>query len=286
MNGEIMRFLLALTLIVTAFAAPGAFAEVVGIAEPWQLGFQDAASPVMEQFAALHDYLLVIITAIVVFVFLLMVYVCFKFSEKKNPNPSKTTHNAMLEVAWTAIPVLILVAIAVPSLKVHFDYVHGLGTNEELGEADVTLKVIGYQWYWNYEYPEEGIQFDSYMKKDDELEAGEPRLLAVDNPIVVPVNKNVRVLVTGGDVLHSFAMPAFGVKQDTVPGRLNETWFRATKEGIYYGQCSELCGRLHGFMPIEIRVVSEEAYAAWLEVAKQEFAKADFGTTTVATAAQ
>ena len=258
--------------------------EVVGLAEPWQKGFQPAVTPVMEKFHWLHNYLLIIITAITVFVLALLVYVGIRFRESKNPNPSKTTHNVALEVAWTAIPVLILVAIAIPSLRAHFDYVHGLGTNEEWGEVDMTLKVIGYQWYWNYEYPDEGIAFDSYMKQEADLEPGEPRLLAVDNPVVVPVNKNIRVLVTGGDVLHSWAMPAFGVKQDTVPGRLNETWFRAEREGIYYGQCSELCGKLHGFMPIEVHVVSEAKYAEWLAGAKEQFAKADYGTTTVAVA--
>lgn len=282
-----MRLLNGLLAGIFTLVASAAFAEtqeIVGHAEPWQLNFQEAVTPVMEQFHALHNYLLVIVTAITVFVLGLLIYVCIRFRASKNPNPSKTTHNAMLEVIWVAVPVLILVAIAVPSLRVHFNYVHGLGNTEQFAEADLTLKVTGYQWYWNYEYQDEGIRFDSYMKQEKDLKPGEPRLLAVDNPIVVPVNKNVRVLVTGGDVLHSFAMPAFGVKQDTVPGRLNETWFRATKEGIYYGQCSELCGRLHGFMPIEIRVVSDEAYAAWIETAKEQFASADFGSTTVAAA--
>lgn len=280
-----MRVLNGMLAGVMAFFATSAAAVERHMAEPWQLGFQPAASPVMEQFHALHNYLLVIITVITIFVLALLVYICFRFRAKKNPVASKTTHNAVLEVIWTALPVLILVAIAVPSLRVHFNYVHGLGNTEQFAEADLTLKVTGYQWYWNYEYPDEGIKFDSYMKKEEDLKEGEPRLLAVDNPLVVPVNKNVRVLVTGGDVIHNFAMPAFGVKQDTVPGRLNETWFRANKEGIYYGQCSELCGRLHGFMPIEIRVVSEEAYKTWLETAKEQFAARDFGSTRVADAA-
>ncbi|MBN67222.1 MAG: cytochrome c oxidase subunit II [Rickettsiales bacterium] len=258
--------------------APAAMAEVIGMAKPKQLSFQEPASPVMEQFINLHDYILVIITVITLFVVALLAYTCVRFSAKRNPTPSKTSHNTLIEIIWTAVPVVILVAIAIPSLRVHYNYVY------DYPEPDVTLKVVGYQWYWNYEYPDEGIIFDSNMKTDDMLEEGEPRLLAVDNPIVVPVNKNVRVQVTGGDVLHAFAIPAFGVKKDTVPGRLNETWFKATKEGTFYGQCSELCGIRHGFMPIQVEVVSEEEYAAWLEEAKEKFAKDDFGTSRYASA--
>ncbi len=264
--------------LITALMAPAAMAEVIGMAKPKQLSFQEPASPVMEQFINLHDYILVIITVITLFVVALLAYTCVRFSAKRNPTPSKTSHNTLIEIIWTAVPVVILVAIAIPSLRVHYNYVY------DYPEPDVTLKVVGYQWYWNYEYPDEGIIFDSNMKTDDMLEEGEPRLLAVDNPIVVPVNKNVRVQVTGGDVLHAFAIPAFGVKKDTVPGRLNETWFKATKEGTFYGQCSELCGIRHGFMPIQVEVVSEEEYAAWLEEAKEKFAKDDFGTSRYASA--
>lgn len=249
-----------------------ALAAQEGRAEPWQIDFQPPASPVMEHLVWLHDYLLVIISVITAFVLILLAYTCIRFSAKNNPVPRKFSHNTLVEVLWTGLPVLILVAIAYPSWQAH-------KLMSDIPEPDVTLKVVGYQWYWNYEYPEEGIQFDSNIKHQEDLQPGEPRLLTVDNPVYIPVNKNVRVLVTGGDVIHAWAMPAFGVKQDTVPGRLNETWFRATKEGTYYGQCSELCGRLHGFMPIQIEVVSQQKYEAWLKQAKQKFAARDFGAT-------
>lgn len=244
-------------------------ANIVGKATPWQLGFQGAASPVMEQFHWFHEYLLYIIIGISVFVLALLVYVALRFNAKSNPKPATFTHNAMVEVVWTVIPVIILVAIAVPSLRIHYEY----SDNETIiDNPDLTLKVKGHQWYWNYEYPDDGIAFDSYMKQEEDLLPGEPRLLATDNKVVVPVNKVVRVQVTGADVIHSWAMPAFGVKQDTVPGRLNETWFKATKEGIYYGQCSELCGKYHGFMPIEVHVVSDAKYQEWIAYAKTKFA--------------
>jgi cytochrome c oxidase subunit 2 len=212
-----------------------------------------------------------VITAITVVVLILLVYVCLRFSRKANPNPATFTHNAKVEFIWTVIPIIILVAIAIPSLRIHYNYTDN---QDIINNADVTLKAKGNQWYWSYEYPDEAIAFDSYMKKDDSLLPGEPRLLAVDNPIVVPVGKVVRLQITGADVIHSWAMPAFGVKQDAVPGRLNETWFKATKEGIYYGQCSELCGKYHGFMPIEVHVVSEKTYKKWLQYAKHKFASA------------
>lgn len=256
----------ALAAEATSFAPE----KIVGKAVPWQLDFQDAHSPVMEQFRWFHDlYVLPIITVITLFVMALLIYVCIRFSRKNNPVPQTFTHNAKIEVIWTVIPILILVAIVIPSLRVHYQY----SDNETIiNNPDMTLKVTGHQWYWSYEYPDQGISFDSNMKKDADLLPGEPRLLAVDNPIVVPVNKVVRVQVTSADVIHAFALPAFGVKQDTVPGRLNETWFKATKEGIYYGQCSELCGKFHGFMPIEVHVVSQEMFDAWVGKAKEEFA--------------
>lgn len=253
-----------------------AMAEVLGIAKEAQLNFQTPATPVMERLYALHDYLLVIITLITIFVMGLLAYVCVRYRRSANPKASTNTHNTTIEVVWTVVPILILAAIFIPSYRLHYDCVHSIGCTEDGTpvEPDLTLKVIGYQWYWNYEYPSEEIIFDSYMKKDEDLVAGEPRLLAVDHPIVVPVGANVRVLVTGGDVLHSWAMPAFGVKQDTVPGRLNETWFRAEKEGTFYGQCSELCGRLHGFMPIQVEVVDDAFYAQWVEAAKSDIGEA------------
>ncbi len=251
-------------LVSVVMGSPLGAIAADGIAKPWQLGFQTPASPVMEQLYAGHNYLVILITVISVFVLALLLYVCLRFRASANPNPSKTTHNTTVEILWTVIPIIILVAIAIPSLRLHYFM------NDATTDADMTLKVIGYQWYWNYEYPEHDLSFDSNIKQDDELLPGEPRLLAVDNPIVVPVNKKIRILTTGGDVIHAFAVPAFGVKQDTVPGRLNETWFTATREGTFYGQCSELCGRLHGFMPIQVEVVSEAFFERWAETAKED----------------
>jgi cytochrome c oxidase subunit 2 len=257
----------------TAVAMPQALvfdpALIRGKAVPWQLGFQPAASPVMEQFNWLHNILLVIITLISIVVLGLLIYVCLRYRAKANPVPNKFTHNTLVEVVWTVIPILILIGIAIPSLRIHYQY----SDNETIiANPDLTIKALGLQWYWKYEYPDEGVAYDSNMKAEKDLLPGEPRLLAVDNPIVVPVNKVVRVQITGADVMHAFAVPAFGVKMDAIPGRLNETWFKATKEGIYYGQCSELCGKSHAFMPIEIRVVSEAAYQEWLAYAKQKLA--------------
>lgn len=225
--------------------------------EPWQLGFQEPVTPVMEQLDSLHDGLTITITVITLFVLALLIIVMVKFREEKNPNPSKVTHNTTLEIAWTVIPILILVAIAIPSVR-------ALYYMDKAVEPDMVIKAVGYQWYWNYEYPDtEGLSYDSYMIKDEDLKEGDIRLLSVDNPIVVPVDTTVAVHLTGGDVIHAWAVPAFGVKMDALPGRLNETWFKATKEGVYFGQCSELCGVGHGFMPIEVHVVSKDAYAAW-----------------------
>ena len=276
------RIFARFTLAFAAFAGAGFVAAAQaaeGMAKPWQLNFQTPATPVMEQFYSFHHYLTIMAVVVSVFVCALLVYVCIRFRKSANPVPSKNTHNTLIEIIWTVVPVIILVVIAVPSFRLHFDCVHSIGCAEdgEPVEPDLTLKVVGYQWYWNYEYPDHGIQFDSYMKKEEDLKKGEPRLLKVDNPIYVPVNANVRVLLTGGDVIHDFAMPAFGLKQDAVPGRLNETWFRAEREGTYYGQCSELCGRLHGFMPIEIHVVSQEEFDEWVAKAKERFASDQTG---------
>ncbi len=244
----------------------------VGMAKPWQLNFQEAVTPVMARLDSLHHYLVILITVITVVVMALLLYVCVRFRRSANPVPSKNTHNTLIEIIWTTVPIIILAFIFVPSKRLHYECLHSIGCAEDgvPVEPDMTLKIIGYQWYWNYEYPDQEIVYDSYMKQEENLLPGEPRLLAVDNPIVVPVNANVRLLITGGDVIHDWAMPAFGVKQDAVPGRLNESWFRAEKEGTYYGQCSELCGRLHGFMPIQVEVVSQEEYDAWLEVAAND----------------
>ena len=233
----------------------------------WQLGFQNAASDSMRDIVSFHNNLLLpIIIAISVFVLFLMLYACIRFRASANPNPSKRTHNVTVEILWTLIPCLILIVMAVPSFKI-------LYKQDTIPKADLTIKAVGYQWYWGYEYPDENIIFDSYMIEEKDLRADQPRLLAVDNEVVVPVNKVVKVLITANDVLHAWALPAFGVKRDAVPGRINETWFKAEKEGTYYGQCSELCGIKHAFMPITVKVVSEEDYQEWLSEARVKFAK-------------
>ena len=236
---------------------------------PWQMGFQEAATPVMVQLNDFHNLLLWIITAITIFVLILLIIVMLKFNEKANPTPSKTTHNTLLEIVWTAVPVLILVAIAVPSFRLLYfaDRTH---------DAEMTLKITGHQWYWSYEYPDHGnFGFDSFMVAEEDLEDGDLRLLTVDNKVVLPVDTNIRLLMASEDVIHNWAMPAFGIKLDTVPGRVNETWVRIDQEGLYHGQCSELCGVNHGFMPIQVQAVSKEAYAEWVKGAQEEFARVD-----------
>tara|TARA_B100001093_G_C26852755_1_gene1025912 strand:+ start:3621 stop:4445 length:825 start_codon:yes stop_codon:yes gene_type:complete len=235
----------------------------------WQLGFQKAASKGMEDIVWFHDYMLLpIITAITAFVLFLLLYTCIRYRASKNKIASTTSHNTMIEVLWTLIPCLILIVMAVPSFKV-------LYSQDTIPEAEVTIKAVGYQWYWGYEYPDENIIFDSYMVEDKDLKENQPRLLTVDNEVYVPVNKVVKVMITANDVLHAWALPSFGVKRDAVPGRINETWFKADRIGTYYGQCSELCGIKHAFMPITVNVVSEQEYNLWLEEAKQKFAKGD-----------
>jgi cytochrome c oxidase subunit 2 len=271
-EGAVTR-MLVLKRWAALVAMPGIFSSGVAFAgngqpSPWQLGFQQAATPVMEDIVWFHDFLLWLITAIALFVLALLVIVIVRFNAKANPTPSRTTHNTLLEVMWTLVPVIILVAIAVPSFKLLF-------LQLSIPPADVTVKATGKQWYWSYGYPDAKFEFDSIMLKDHERKADQPRLLAVDNALVVPVNKVVRVQVIGSDVIHAFAVPAFGVKIDAVPGRLNETWFKASREGVYYGQCSELCGRDHAYMPIEVRVVSDRDYAAWLDQAKKKYAVDD-----------
>jgi cytochrome c oxidase subunit 2 len=237
--------------------------------EPWQMGFQPAASPTMEQIQAFNDLLLPIISVIVVFVLGLLVYVMWRYSEKRNPTPSKTTHNTLIEVIWTVVPVIILVVIAIPSFKL-------LYYADRIEDAEMTIKAIGRQWYWSYEYPDHGnFTFDAYMVADEDLEPGQPRLLETDYAIVLPVDTRIRILVTASDVLHSFAMPSMGLKLDGVPGRINETWVQINREGTYYGQCSEICGTGHSYMPIMIKAVSKEAFAKWVEQAKEEFARVD-----------
>jgi cytochrome c oxidase subunit 2 len=250
-----------------------------GQPSPWQLGFQQAATPVMENIVWFHDFLLWLIVAITLFVLALLVIVIVRFNAKANPTPSRTTHNTLLEVMWTLVPVIILVAIAVPSFKLLF-------LQLSIPPSDVTIKATGKQWYWSYSYPDSNFEFDSIMLKDGERKPDQPRLLAVDNEIVVPVNKVIRVQVIGAEVIHAFAVPSFGIKIDAVPGRLNETWFKASREGMYYGQCSELCGRDHAYMPIAVRVVNDRDYAAWLEQAKKKFATDDSRPATNVVAAK
>jgi cytochrome c oxidase subunit 2 len=249
-------------------AAAGSSARA-GQPVPWQLGLQESASPIMDTLVWFHDFLLVIITLIAGFVLALLVIVMVKFNARANPTPTRTTHNTLLEVLWTVVPVLILAMIAIPSFKLLFYQL-------DMPPADLTVKATGKQWYWSYTYPDHGpFEFDSLMLQDadrQKLNPVPPRLLAVDNAMVVPVNKVVRVQTIGSDVIHAFSVPAFGIKIDSIPGRLNETWFKASKEGVYYGQCSELCGKDHAFMPIEVRVVSEQAFAAWVEDAKRRYA--------------
>ena len=233
----------------------------------WQLGFQKAASKGMEDIVWFHDYMLLpIITAITAFVLFLVIYACIRFRSSRNPEASQTSHNTVIEILWTLVPCLILIFMAVPSFKV-------LYSQDRIPPADVTIKAIGYQWYWGYEYPDENIIFESYMIEEKDLKPGQPRLLAVDNEIFVPVNKVVKVLITANDVLHAWALPSFGVKRDAVPGRIDETWFNADRLGTFYGQCSELCGIKHAFMPITVNVVSQEEYDTWLKEAKVKFAK-------------
>lgn len=246
--------------------------KVRGMATPWQHYYQPAASPVMKHLEGLHDFVFVIITIITLVVTGLIIYVCWKFRESKNPMPNRFAHNTTVEILWTVIPILILVAIGIPSVRAHYQYTNN---QDIIDNPDMTLKVVGNQWYWTYEYPEYGIKFDSNIVPEKDLKNGQPRLLTVDNPIVVPVGKVVRVQLTSADVIHDFAMPAMALKQDGVPGKLSETWFKADKEGIYYGQCSELCGKYHGFMPIELHVVSEDLFEAWVKGAKLKFANSN-----------
>ncbi len=253
-----------------AFGATGAKAdEIVGQPVNWGLNFQTAGSQLMAEIHAFHDALLWLIFAISLFVLALLVWVMVRFNASANPNPGNRTHNTVVEVLWTAIPVIILVVIAVPSFRL-------LYAADTVPAADMTIKATGYQWYWSYEYPDYGdFYFDAFVvESEEEFEEPRPfvRLLSTDVPVVVPVNTTVRVQVTAADVLHSWTIPALGAKVDAVPGRLNETWFHAEREGVYYGQCSELCGDFHGRMPIELHVVSQEAFDAWVAEAQEKFA--------------
>jgi cytochrome c oxidase subunit 2 len=259
-KGQTGRRLLGVAVAGMALVAGGAAFAELGQPAPWEWTLQESATPVMDNITWFHNFLFWLITIITLFVLGLLVAVVVKFNAKANPIPSRTTHNTLIEVAWTLIPVLILVGIAVPSFRLLFQQL-------DIPKADLTIKVTGKQWYWSYSYPDSKFEFDSLLAQDKK-----PRLLGVDNEMVVPVNKVVRIQTTGADVIHSFAVPAFGIKIDSVPGRLNETWFKSTKLGMFYGQCSELCGKDHAFMPIAVRVVSDQEFTAWIETAKKKFA--------------
>ena len=265
----ISRLTAAAVTVGALLASAGAAFAGLGQPSPWQLGLQEAGSPVMTDIEWFHNLLLVITTAIAAFVLVLLLIIMLRFNARANPAPSRTTHNTPLEIIWTIVPVIILVFIAVPSFRLLF-----LQLDEP--KPDLTIKATGKQWYWSYSYPDNGnFEFDSLIVADKDLKSDQPRLLTVDNELVVPVNKVIHVLVTGADVIHSFAVPSFGIKIDAVPGRINDTWFKATSEGTFHGQCSELCGKDHAFMPITVRAISDKDFAAWVDEAKKKYADSD-----------
>jgi cytochrome c oxidase subunit 2 len=258
-----LRAAFAAALLFWIAAPMAAFAQP----ENWQLGFQNSVTPIADEMHGFHNLLLVIIALIVVFVLVLLVLVVLRFNAKANPTPSRNSHNTLLEVAWTILPVLILLVIAIPSFRL-------LYAQYDFPKPDLTIKATGHQWYWSYNYPDNGgFNYDSLMLADKDRKADQPRLLAVDNEAVVPVGKVVHVLITADDVIHNWTVPAFGVKIDAVPGRVTRLWFQARETGTYYGQCSELCGERHAFMPIAVRVVTEQEFASWVDNAKKKFAE-------------
>lgn len=266
MSANFMRYLSSGAFILGIFTA-----SVAGAAqpEPWQIGLQEPAGSIAQKATDLHNLLLIIISLISVFVLALLVYVGWRFRRDANPTPSKTTHNTTIEILWTVVPVLILVVIAVPSFRL-------LYYMDETKNAEMVIKVTGNQWYWNYEYMDDQIAFDSYMLSDDELQPGQPRLLSVDNPLVVPANTKIKMLVTGNDVMHSFFVPSLAVQTYAFIGRVNEVWIDVPEgEKTYYGQCNQICGVNHSFMPIVVKAKAKEEYQAWLADAKQEFAILD-----------
>ena len=265
----VLSRLSATALIFGGLLASGSVAwAALGQPTPWQMDLQDSATPVMQDVAGFHTFLLWVIAVISAFVLALLLICIVRFNARANPTPSRTTHNTPIEILWTIVPVIILAVIAVPSFRLLF-------VQLEVPKPDLTVKVTGKQWFWSYSYPDSKFEFDSLMVQEKDLKPGQLRLLAVDNEMVVPVNKVVHVLITGADVIHSFTVPSFGIRMDAVPGRLNETWFKATKEGMFYGQCSELCGKDHAFMPIAVRVANESDFNTWLNGAKQKYAVDD-----------
>ena len=232
----------------------------------WQMGMQAPGSPVAADIGKLHDLVLVIITVITIFVAGLLVYVARRFDAKRNPVPSRLSHHTGLEIAWTVIPVLILVVIAIPSFRLVF-------FEDRTEAADITIKVTGHQWYWEYTYPDNGgVDFSSYMVPNDQLKPGQMRLLDVDNQLVVPAGKNVRILTTSADVIHSFYIPSLGVQRYAIPGRTIETWVRVNEPGDYYGECNQICGTNHSFMPISVHAVPDAEFQTWVAQAKTKFA--------------
>jgi cytochrome c oxidase subunit 2 len=262
------------TLGALALLAATAGAAFAAQPLPWQLGFQPAVTPIAERVAAFNDLLVPLIVAIATFVLILLLVVMVKFRRSANPNPSKSTHNSLLEVVWTVIPIIILIVIAVPSFRLLYFI------DKVPDDVGLTVKVVGHQWYWTYEYQDHKFSFDANLN-----EKAKPRLLETDNRVVLPVNTTVRVLLTADDVIHAWTVPAFGMKFDTIPGRLAETWVNVRKEGVYYGQCSELCGARHSKMPIAVEVVSKEKFTAWVAEAKKKFATGPDTTPAIATAA-
>jgi len=245
-----------------------ALAQTVYAPRPWEMAMQPAGGPLKAQEIALHDGVLVLITLITLFVGGLLVWVMWRYNAKRNPTPSELSHNTTLEVLWTVIPILILVVMAIPSFRLVY-------YEDRTQDADLTVKVTGHQWYWEYSYPDKGkIDFSSYIIPDDQLKPGQLRLLTVDNDLVVPAGKNIRVLTGSSDVIHSFFVPALGVQRYAIPGRTIELWFRADKPGIYYGECNQICGTNHSRMPIVVRAVTPQEFDAWLVEAKTKFADA------------
>jgi cytochrome c oxidase subunit 2 len=259
-RGRALPVMAALTALLPAIA---------GAAQPrpWEIGMQPPASPVAEKIQSLHDLVLVIITAITVFVALLLLWVLYRYSAKRNATPSQTSHNTLIEVLWTVIPILILVVIAIPSFRlVYFE--------DRTKDPALTIKVTGHQWFWEYTYPDQGnLDFSSYIVPDDQLKPGQPRLLTVDNQLVIPAGKDIRILTTSGDVIHSFFIPSLGVQRYAIPGRTIETWVRADKPGVYYGECNQICGENHSRMPISVRAIPADEFQAWVEKAKKQFAE-------------
>jgi cytochrome c oxidase subunit II len=265
MQRSIRRFAaLVLGLVTTLAMAPAAIAQAP---RPWEIGMQPAFSPVKREIIWLHDLLLVIITLITLFVGGLLAWVMYRYNAKKNPTASRTSHNTILEVGWTVIPVLILVIIAIPSFRLVY-------YEDRTADADLTVKVVAHQWYWEYTYPDkDNLDFSSYVVPDEQLKPGQMRLLDVDNALVVPAEKNIRVLTTSADVIHSFFIPALGVQRYAIAGRTIETWFRADQPGTFYGQCNQICGTNHSRMPIVVQAVPEQEFNAWLEQAKTKFSE-------------